>query len=246
MKSLFYNLLAASHHQLATSERKRLEALIPPGPARVALPFVFKAKGHFKAIAPRQNPSEIEALYLLVREQQPRTVVEIGTSRGGSLYLWCQAAHPQAHIVSIDMPGGSFGGSYPDCREPFYKAFATGQQTVDLIRADSHLADTRNQTAQALNHQPVDFLFIDGDHRYEGVKQDFQLYAPLVRPGGLIAFHDILPRPDMPDIQVHKLWNDIRDRYDTREIVGPEGSGRTIGIGCLTVPENGIPQADPA
>jgi len=33
-------------------------------------------------------------------------------------------------------------------------------------------------------------LFPDGDHSYEGVKRDFEMYSPLVRPGGIIAFHD--------------------------------------------------------
>ena len=37
-----------------------------------------------------------------------------------------------------------------------------------------------------------DFLFIDGDHTVEGVTKDFLLYRPLVRKGGVIAFHDIL------------------------------------------------------
>jgi predicted O-methyltransferase YrrM len=37
-----------------------------------------------------------------------------------------------------------------------------------------------------------DFLFIDGDHTYQGVKQDFQMYSPLVKKGGIVAFHDIV------------------------------------------------------
>ena len=36
----------------------------------------------------------------------------------------------------------------------------------------------------------LDMLFVDGDHRYEGVLVDWLLYNHLVSPGGLIAFHD--------------------------------------------------------
>jgi hypothetical protein len=36
----------------------------------------------------------------------------------------------------------------------------------------------------------LDFLFIDGDHNYAAVKQDFKDWAPLVKPGGLLAIHD--------------------------------------------------------
>lgn len=38
--------------------------------------------------------------------------------------------------------------------------------------------------------EPIDILFIDGDHRYEAVKQDYALFSPFVRKGGLIIFHD--------------------------------------------------------
>jgi predicted O-methyltransferase YrrM len=44
-----------------------------------------------------------------------------------------------------------------------------------------------------LKGRKVDFLFIDADHSYEGVKKDFEMYSPLVRKGGIIAFHDIIP-----------------------------------------------------
>ena len=37
----------------------------------------------------------------------------------------------------------------------------------------------------------IDLLFIDGDHQYASVLTDWLLYSPLVRPGGLVAFHDI-------------------------------------------------------
>jgi len=35
----------------------------------------------------------------------------------------------------------------------------------------------------------VDLVFIDGDHSYEGVKQDITLYLPTLRPGGILAGH---------------------------------------------------------
>jgi hypothetical protein len=36
----------------------------------------------------------------------------------------------------------------------------------------------------------IDMLFIDGEHSYSAVLADWLLYAPLVQPGGLVAFHD--------------------------------------------------------
>jgi predicted O-methyltransferase YrrM len=36
----------------------------------------------------------------------------------------------------------------------------------------------------------IDFLFIDADHSYDGCKRDWDLYAPLLRPGSIVIFHD--------------------------------------------------------
>src|SRR5688572_8584818 len=64
-------------------------------------------------IRPGQVRSEILGLAQRVQQLQPRTVVEIGTATGGTLFIWCALAHPDATIVSIDLPGGIHGGGYP-------------------------------------------------------------------------------------------------------------------------------------
>ena len=65
-----------------------------------------------------------------------------------------------------------------------------------------------------LRDNKVDFLFIDDDHSYEGIKKDFEMYSPLVRKGGIIAFHDIVPS-GYPT--VYKFWNEVK--YEYLEIV---------------------------
>jgi predicted O-methyltransferase YrrM len=59
------------------------------------------------------------------------------------------------------------------------------------VRADSHQMDTLEQVKQLFGGSEIDFLFIDGDHSYEGVKRDWEMYSTLVRKGGIIAFHDV-------------------------------------------------------
>lgn len=39
-------------------------------------------------------------------------------------------------------------------------------------------------------HEQIDFLFLDGDHGYEGVKADADAWLPKLKPGATIAFHD--------------------------------------------------------
>lgn len=80
----------------------------------------------------------------------------------------------------------------------------------------------------------MDFLFIDGDHTYEGVKKDFEMYSSLVRRGGLIAFHDIVPHPLETGCEVNKFWNEIKYFYKYIEIVRDWNQG-WAGIGVLYV-----------
>jgi predicted O-methyltransferase YrrM len=72
-------------------------------------------------------------------------------------------------------------------------------------------------------------LFIDGDHTFEGVKKDWEMYSPLVRPGGLIVFHDVAG--NYGETQVKAFWDTIKTSYSHREYMAhPEG---LYGIGVL-------------
>ena len=77
----------------------------------------------------------------------------------------------------------------------------------------------------------MDVLFIDGDHSYEGVKKDFELYSLLVKKGGIIAFHDIVP--GTPEREgVVQFWDQIKPGYQHTEIVKDWRSGGW-GIGII-------------
>jgi len=241
MRKIFYDAAAPKHRDSAIRRLRRLEYLLPTSEVRFAVPFVLKGRGHFRSIRPRQTPSEIKRLYETVCDLNPATVLEVGTAKGGTLYFWTQAATDDAVIVSVDLPGGQFGGGYAACRIPYYEAFARPEQRMTLLRADSHIPETLEKTREALEDRPVDFLFIDGDHLYPGVKADFLQYGPLVRPGGLIGFHDIMPAPHDPDIQVSQLWDQLKTRFESQAFVDTDATERKIGIGVIKVPDSGFP-----
>jgi len=243
LKHAWYRLFAARHRTHALGELRALERKLLSPASRFAVPFAFRGRGAFRRIEPRQNPMEIEALYRTILALAPGAVLEIGTARGGTLYLWTQAARDDAVIVSVDLPGGEFGGAYPLCRLPFYERFARPRQSLHLLLEDSHRPETLDRVRACVGARvggALDFAFIDGDHTYDGVRQDFFMYGPLVRAGGLIAFHDILERPAFPDIEVHRFWSEIKDRYPSRELIGDEGTGTKVGIGLIEVPEGGV------
>ncbi|MGQ9534158.1 MAG: class I SAM-dependent methyltransferase, partial [bacterium] len=65
-------------------------------------------------------------------------MLELGTANGGTLFLFSRVASDDSIIISIDLPGGAFGGGYHQWRIPLYKAFASQTQKIYLIRGDSH------------------------------------------------------------------------------------------------------------
>lgn len=183
-----------------------------------------------------QKVSELAPLLRLVRERAPLVTVEIGTAGGGALYAFCQSVPCDGLLVSIDLPGGEFGGGYGEEDIPRMRKRSRRGQELEFLRLDSHLEDTRRALATILDGRPVDFLFIDGDHSYEGVRSDFELYASLARPGGLVAFHDILPHPRVPDCEVDRFWAEVKPRYRHWEFLDPgdvRGWGQWGGIGVL-------------
>lgn len=186
-------------------------------------------------VAPFQIESEVASLLDRVKAQQPSVVLEIGTADGGTLLLFSRSAHPQATIVSIDLGDHSEGHGFPSWRIPVYKRFASSGQTMHLLRADSHDPVTRARVEELLNGWEVDFLFIDGDHSNAGVRADFELFHDLVRPGGLIGFHDIVEHDAATGCEVHLLWNEVRTRYRHEEFVADPKNQRWYGIGLLHV-----------
>jgi len=127
-------------------------------------------------IKPSQIYTEILSLAKIIHDLRPKTLLEIGTASGGSLFLFCQVAEPDAIVISVDLPGGPFGGGYPEWRIPLCKSFAKERQRIHLIRADSHDPKTLEIVKKILGNSKLDFLFIDRDHTYEGVKRDFKMY----------------------------------------------------------------------
>jgi cephalosporin hydroxylase len=185
-----------------------------------------------------QKPGELTELLAIVAELRPRRVVEIGTFHGGTLWSFCQLATSDAVLVSVDLPGGDFGGGYDEAQSRRFRNFCCHEQRVVTLPLDSHDPATVEDVRRELGGEPVDLLFVDGDHTYEGVKRDFELYSPLVRSGGVVAFHDILPDSDWERSEVDRLWAEVREAYRSREILAPDEGlehGRWAGIGVLWI-----------
>lgn len=183
-------------------------------------------------IRPMQVREEIATLLGLLEELEPRRTLEVGTARGGTLFLTARVAAPDARLISIDLPGGPFGRGYPEWKAPLYRSFAEPDQEIYLLRGSSRAPGIEARVDELLDGEPLDFLLLDGDHRYEGIRGDFERYAPRVRTGGLIALHDIRPGPAEVAGGVPRFWRELRQRHEHREILA-EGDWEGFGLGLI-------------
>ncbi|MGH9349333.1 MAG: class I SAM-dependent methyltransferase [Vicinamibacterales bacterium] len=196
------------------------------------------------AIGLQQIREEILELATYLAARPLRHVLEIGAAAGGSFYIWCRLADPRGKKVSVDLPGGIYGGE-PQAnrmtryrRDRMMRGWAPG---VHLVAGISASDEVRSQVAAVLGADRLDLLFIDGDHTYEAVKADFELYSRFVSPSGAIAFHDINDTAfhRAQNVGVARLWSALEG--DKREFNARREWG---GIGVLTGVRAGEAAAD--
>lgn len=106
--------------------------------------------------------------------------LEIGVNLGYTMKEFA-VAFPSSRLIGVEIDT-----KYPPPTE-----------TVEMIYGDSHSEATRLSVMHKLAGDSVDFLHIDGDHSEGGAFSDWYMYAPLVRPGGIVAIDDI----SMPSVR---------------------------------------------
>ena len=136
--------------------------------------------------------AEIE-LYGLVKglsklKIKPQCIVEIGSYCGGSTVTIAKEAvrlNPDIKIYAID----PFIFDEERYKWNYEEAFDKNVNDSGLNNSVVKLKDYSFNVAKQWDKQ-IDFLFIDGDHGYEGVVKDINNFVPFVKEGGIIAFHD--------------------------------------------------------
>lgn len=135
-------------------------------------------------------------------------LVEIGVWHGVNSRNFRQVMAPDGVLYAIDpFPTGRFGRSW-------HRPIAYGEVSrivngsVRFLETYSNLAIEQFRSIEA---EPIDFLFIDGDHTYDGVKTDWDIWSPLVGSGGIVALHDSRAHPgrDIHDMGPARFTRDI-------------------------------------
>jgi predicted O-methyltransferase YrrM len=130
---------------------------------------------------PGWESDDEQALLFQLAQAVPESgqIVEIGAEYGMSASLFIAGAKPTVRITSVDLfPGDMLAKYRNNLREAGYEGRST------QIQGDSSTA------GKLWDGGPIDLLFIDGDHNYEGCKADIDAWVKHVKVHGFVIFHD--------------------------------------------------------
>lgn len=134
----------------------------------------------------------IKLLHKIDHIEKPK-ILEIGCWAGQSTSILAQYAKEKGgQVWVIDTFKGSEETGLEDIasKNNILSVFYHNMQKLNLL----HLINLRIGKSQEVAHSYpnlfFDFIFIDGDHRYQGIKADLDLYCPKLQSGGLICGHD--------------------------------------------------------
>ncbi len=147
-------------------------------------------------IFPLQRKAELAGMVEEANEIGAKTVLEIGTDKGGGFYWWMHQLQPKK-AIAIEIRGVPFA-------EPMRKAFP--KTKLLALEESSFAPETVAKVREFLGKDRLDVMFLDGDKG--NYHRDFEAYLPLVRPGGLVFLHDIVD-----DIEPRRFFWSLRSRF---------------------------------
>lgn len=133
----------------------------------VAMPYATETPTHYYRL-----------LWELAKQKKPAVVIEIGIDKAGST-MSLAAGNPGGKVTSIDIDQGS-------CQNARSIAELRGLKNLTVVCDDS-LRQVRSFDPEL----QIDLLFVDGAHDFSHCYQEYELYRPFMREGGIILFDDI-------------------------------------------------------
>ena len=166
--------------------------------------------------------------FWLIATAKPGVIVELGTHYGFSYLAFCQAVQrlglaTRCHAVdswSGDANTGAYTGEVLESlrayHDPRYAGFSSLVQS-DFANALPHFAD-----------RTIDLLHIDGQHDYDAVRRDFEMWRGKLSDRAVVLFHDVNVRQQ--GFGVARLWDELRLRYPGFAFQHGSGLG-VLGVG---------------
>lgn len=148
------------------------------------LAFLFSANQLNHGVASLQI-DEAALLFRLARDVETGPVAEIGRFKGGSTVVFATALPEGVQLWSYDL----HVALRPDLTgDRLDRELDEALQRLG-VRHKVHLLVGDSRTVEP-PPDPLELLFVDGDHSYEGAHADFERWSRFVRSGGHLLFHD--------------------------------------------------------
>ncbi len=156
-----------------------------------------------------------------------KKLAEIGVWHGVTTCRLRRAMAPEGILVAVDpYPLGKLGFSAQRIIAHREVSRVSGG-TVNWLRTTG--SDAALELSRT-NSPTFDFVFVDGDHSYEGLQADWEGWAKLIAPGGIIALHDSRSSPS------RQIPDDVGSVHFTRDVIERDSRFQVIEtIDSLTV-----------
>lgn len=170
--------------------------------------------------------------YALIRNTKPNKILCIG-SRKGYIPAICALAcrdNNKGHVDFVDAGYDSDNKNHwsgigwwkkinPDKHFSF----------LNLNTVISTYVMTTKEYIQKYPNRTYDYIYIDGDHSYEGVKLDYHLFWPKLTKYGFMVFHDVYVKytKNLGYFGVWRLWKELKNK---NKIVFPFPKDSGLGI----------------
>jgi predicted O-methyltransferase YrrM len=166
-------------------------------------------------------PELVERCIRLSEELQPRRMVELGISKGGSTAMWAALIEPDK-LVALELAPTPVA-----LLTDFIEHHQLQEQVRPYYGVDQ---GDRDRLAEIVDDefgdQPVDLVFDDASHRYDETLASFEVLFPRLRPGGLYVIED----------WAHEHW--WTDVLAARLAADPEGSTKELEAWLTAHPEH--------
>lgn len=203
-----------------------VDPIFRPGPFGPTLEteVAFVGRGPFDV---QGSTTDVESWMLAVLAKRARCLFEFGTCMGRTTYLWARNSPADARVITLTLApdersiyrqevNDDAGDTAAALSESAYTSFLYSG-TPEASKVEQLFGDSK-----ALDIAPwsgaCDLVFVDGSHAYSYVMSDSEKALALVRPGGLVLWHDYAGPSHSPG--VYRALNELAERVPLVRITG--------------------------
>lgn len=151
--------------------------------------------------------------YDLIEAFRPRCLVELGAYAGQSYFTFCQSVKEHELETACYAVDTWEGDKHTQKYGEDIHASAAAHNEEEYAAFSTLLRMTFEEAAARFEPESIDLIHLDGLHTYAAVSNDFEVWYPKLKPGGLFLFHDIAAR--MQDFGAWRVWEELTREHET-------------------------------